>query len=174
MVIDVSPIIKVAGARAEIDGCVGFDGVGFLGETYTFPKPLRIKGEIYNNGKALSLCARVTGLMRTECARCLREIEVGVDYEINELLERAEDGAEPEDGDVILFEGHEVELDEIAEDNFLMNVSGRYLCREDCEGLCPVCGHDLNEGDCGCGREAIDPRWQALADILEGQSEPKA
>lgn len=171
MFIDLSSIIKVTGAKKEIDGAVGFTNAEFLGETYRFPEPLRIKGEIYNNGKSLVLSAKVTGTMKTECGRCLKEIEVAVDYDIHELLSRAEDGADPEDEDIILFEGHEVELDEIAVDHFLMNVSGKYLCKEDCKGLCPRCGHDLNEGDCGCDREVIDPRWQALADILNQQKE---
>ncbi|MGN1116913.1 MAG: YceD family protein [Candidatus Ornithomonoglobus sp.] len=169
MLIDLSSIIKVTGAKLTLDGNVGFDNAQFLGETYRFPKPLKINGEIYNNGKSLVLDARVTGSMKTECARCLKEIDVDVDYDIHELLSRVEDGADPKDEDIILFEGYEVELDDIAADNFLMNVSGRYLCREDCKGLCPECGHDLNEGDCGCDRDVIDPRWQALADILNQQ-----
>ena len=51
--------------------------------------------------------------------------------------------------------------------NFLMNVEGKYLCSEDCKGLCQHCGADLNEGDCGCSQENIDPRWAALVDIME-------
>ena len=75
------------------------------------------------------------------------------------------------DGEIILFDGYEVDLSEVVRDRFLMNISGRYLCSEDCKGLCPVCGHDLNEGDCGCSGETIDPRWQALADILNQQND---
>lgn len=168
MLVDLSPIIKVTGAKIELDNEVGLKDAEFLGETYSFREPLRIKGEIYNNGQSLTLAAAVSGIMQTECARCLKPIEVNVDFEINELLSRAEDGAK-EDEDIILFDGYEIELDEIVTDNFLMNVSGKYLCNEDCAGLCPKCGHDLNESDCGCDREYIDPRWQALADILNQQ-----
>lgn len=168
MLVDLSPIIKVTGAKIELDNEVGLKNAEFLGETYSFSEPLRIKGEIYNNGQSLTLAADVFGRMHTECARCLKPIELDVDFEINELLSRAEDGAR-EDEDIILFDGYEIELDDIVTDNFLMNVSGKYLCSEDCAGLCPKCGHDLNEGDCGCDREYIDPRWQALADILNQQ-----
>ena len=51
-------------------------------------------------------------------------------------------------------------------DNFLMNVEGRYLCSEDCKGLCPQCGADLNVEECGCNNENIDPRWSTLIDIM--------
>ena len=60
-----------------------------------------------------------------------------------------------------------VDIDDIVANNFLMNVEGKYLCSEDCKGLCQHCGADLNEGDCGCSQENIDPRWAALVDIME-------
>ena len=60
-----------------------------------------------------------------------------------------------------------VDIDDIVANNFLMNVEGKYLCSEDCKGLCQHCGADLNEGDCGCSQENIDPRWAALVDIIE-------
>ena len=172
MKVDVSAIMKVAGASVAVNGSVGFDSAGFLGESYTFEEPLAVKGEIYNNGQTLTLDIHVSGSMKTECSRCLKEIRADVDFDIEEFLSRSDtDKEQPEDEDVILFEGHEVELDPIVHDRFLMELSGRYLCSEDCRGLCPVCGHDLNEGDCGCSREQIDPRWQALADILAQQKD---
>ena len=170
MLVDLSSIIKITGAKIALDDTVGIETAEFLGETYSFNEPLKINGEIFNNGKSLTLKARVMGKMQTECARCLKPIEVDVDFDIHELLSRAEDGAS-EDDDVILFDGYEIELDDIVTDHFLMNISGRYLCTEECKGLCPKCGHDLNEGDCGCDREYIDPRWQALADILNQQKD---
>ena len=166
MLLDVSPIIKLQGARIELDDDIGLGGAEFLGESYSFTEPLRIKGEIYNNGQSLTLNARVTGRMETECARCLAPVEADVDIEIHELLSRTEDGAS-EDEDIILFDGHEVDLDEIVADNFLMNTSGKYLCSDDCMGLCPVCGKNLNEGDCGCDSGYIDPRWLGLKEIID-------
>ena len=166
MLTDVSSILKIQGAKLELDSEVGLSGAEFLGERYSFTKPLRLTGEIYNNGQSLTLAAHAAGRIATQCARCLKPIEADVDFDIHELLARAEDGAD-EDGDIILFDGHEVDLDDIVTDNFLMNISGKYLCRDDCKGLCPVCGHDLNEGDCGCDSEYVDPRWQALKDILD-------
>ena len=169
MLLDVSPIIKIQGAKIELDEEIGLDSAEFLGESYRFNEPLKIKGEIYNNGQSLTLNARVTGRIETECARCLEPTEADVDIEIHELLSRAEDTT-ADDEDIILFDGHEIELDDIVADNFLMNTSGKYLCREDCAGLCPVCGKNLNEGECGCGSEYIDPRWLALKDILDRES----
>lgn len=165
MKIDLSSVIKVTGAEIAIDGEVGFSDAQFLGENYRFSEPLKIKGRVYNNGKTLALELDVTGEMETNCARCLEPLMADVSYSIHELLSQREDGAK-EDEDIILFDGYEIELDDIIEDHFLMNVSGKYLCDEECMGLCPHCGKNLNDGDCDCNKEYIDPRWQALADIL--------
>lgn len=170
MIVDLSSIIKVTGAQIELDGFVELNEAEFLGECYRFDSPLKITGRIYNNGQSLTLDARVKGKMKTECARCLKEIEEDVDFDIDELLSKNEEGVDA-DGDLILFDGHQIDISGIVADRFLMNISGRYLCDEDCKGLCPVCGHDLNESDCGCNNEYIDPRWQALADILNQQND---
>ena len=175
MKVDVSSILKIAGAKVGVNGHVNFKSADFLGESYVFEEPLAVNGEIYNNGQTLTLEARVTGKMITECARCLSDVHVDVDFDIEEYLAR-DDGSERKDDeeDMILFDGHEVELDDIIRDRFLMNLSGKYLCRVDCKGLCPVCGHNLNEGDCGCEKDYIDPRWQALADIMKRQNEDES
>ena len=137
----------------------------FLGE-YRFSEPLRVEGSISNNGKALRLRANAAGRMTTDCARCTKEITVPVEFEITENLMQGE-GEAAGDEDVILFKDTVIELDDIVLDNFLMNVEGKYLCSEDCKGLCPTCGADLNKGECGCSKENIDPRWSQLLDIMK-------
>lgn len=170
MIVDLSPVIKVTGAEIKLDSIVGFSDAEFLGESYRFSKPLRVAGRIYNNGQSLTLDVNVSGTMHTDCARCLEELETKVDFSVEELLSQREEG-EAESEDIILFDGYTIELDDIIADHFLMNISGRYLCSEDCKGLCPDCGTNLNKGTCDCDTEYIDPRWQALADILKNTEE---
>ncbi len=170
MIVDLSPVIKVTGAEIKLDGNVGFSDAEFLGESYRFCEPLKVVGRVYNNGQSLTLEADVTGQMLTDCARCLDELRTDVTFSVNELLSQREEGEEQSD-DIILFDGYEIELDDIIADHFLMNISGRYLCRDDCKGLCPNCGTNLNHGECDCDTEYIDPRWQALADILKNSED---
>ncbi len=165
MTIDVSAILKETGGKMDVDGEAALSDTEFLGETYRFTAPLKIKGHISNNGKSLILNAVCEGEMITECARCMKDITVPINFLIDENLVRAGEEAS-EDDDVIVFEDTQIDLDDIAAACFLMNIEGRYLCRDDCKGLCPECGADLNEGDCGCRTDTIDPRWSALADII--------
>ena len=170
MKVDLSSVIKVTGAEVKLSSTVGFGDAEFLGETYRFIEPLKVEGRVYNNGQSLTLEANVSGRMVTECARCLDEVEADVEFSVHELLSQREEGAD-EDENIILFDGYEIELDDIIADHFLMNISGRYLCSDDCKGLCPVCGQNLNHGECDCDNEYIDPRWQALADIMNQTKE---
>lgn len=170
MKVDLSSVIKVTGAEVKLSSTVGFGDAEFLGETYRFIEPLKVEGRVYNNGQSLTLEANVSGRMVTECARCLDEVEADVEFSVHEFLSQREEGAD-EDEDIILFDGYEIELDDIIADHFLMNISGRYLCSDDCKGLCPVCGQNLNHGECDCDNEYIDPRWQALADIMNQTKE---
>lgn len=170
MKVDLSSVIKVTGAEVKLSSTVGFGDAEFLGETYRFIEPLKVEGRVYNNGQSLTLEANVSGRMVTECARCLDEVEADVEFSVHELLSQREEGVD-EDEDIILFDGYEIELDDIIADHFLMNISGRYLCSDNCKGLCPVCGQNLNHGECDCDNEYIDPRWQALADIMNQTKE---
>ena len=166
MIIDVSSVLKEFGGIIKISGEISLADTDFLGELYHFDKPVTIAGAISNNGKSLLLKANCEGVMHTKCARCMKDIDVSVDFDVDEVLAQ-DDGTVSDDSDVILFESHEIDIDDIVLNNFLMSISGKYLCSEDCKGLCSKCGADLNEGDCGCDHNEIDPRWAALADLIK-------
>lgn len=163
MTIDISPILKEIGEKIDIDGSVKLADTDFLGE-YHFKEPLLIKGNISNNGKSFTLKAMAEGSMITNCARCMKEITVPVKFRITEDI--AKGNSEDYGDDTVIISDNTFEIDDIVRDNFLVNIEGKYLCKEDCKGLCPTCGKDLNEGDCDCQKESIDPRWSALLDIM--------
>ena len=64
------------------------------------------------------------------------------------------------------LEGYHLDVDKLLFGEALLNWPSRVLCREDCKGLCPVCGHNLNEGDCGCDRSQLDPRMANVLDVF--------
>lgn len=165
MTIDVSGILKEFGGKIEVNGEVRISEVEFKGERYILEEPLKVNGTISNNGKALVLTADVEAQMRTQCARCLDDIVVDAGFSVEESFVQSESKV-PEDDDIIVFDGYTIELDDVIEDNLIMNIEGRYLCDEDCKGLCPQCGANLNNGECGCDKEFIDPRWAGLADLM--------
>ena len=109
----------------------------------------------------LELSAHVEGTFHTNCARCLKELELPLSFDFTETLTQNSEEIDDKDS-VIVFSGTTVDLSEIVSSNILLNLSYKYLCSEDCRGLCPKCGADLNDGPCGCEDDEIDPRWEKL------------
>jgi len=84
------------------------------------------------------------------------------------VLAKAGGDLGPEDSDevVLLPSGvQEIDISGQVREALLLALPMRLLCREDCRGLCPECGADLNEGPCDCRREAADPRWGPLQEL---------
>ena len=80
---------------------------------------------------------------------------------------RDEEQHELQEADLNLsvFDGQGIELDDLVKEEILLAVPGHILCREDCKGLCPVCGIDRNRESCDCGTGQIDSRWEKLKDL---------
>jgi len=72
-----------------------------------------------------------------------------------------------EDLGVVEVEGEWLETEPLVAEQVLLQRPTHPLCREDCRGLCPRCGQNLNEGDCGCAEREVDPRWAPLAALSE-------
>lgn len=144
MTIDVSTILKELGGKIDINGDVEMSDTDFLGEMYHFNEPVKVSGSVSNNGKSLILKANCTGHMTTQCARCMKDIVVDIDFDIDENLAQ-DDGSVSSDDDVILFEDVKIDIDDIVANNFLMNVEGKYLCSEDCKGLVSIAVRTLTK-----------------------------
>lgn len=166
MIVDVSNILKEVGAKVDVDCDIDFVKTEFLGGEYKFTSPVTVKGVIKNNGESLTFIAECASTFNTQCARCGRDIEVGMSFVIDENLMQSDGEIESEDTDTVFFEDGIVEIDDIVLNSFFMNENGKHLCSDNCKGLCPECGCNLNDGHCDCNNEEIDPRWDALVDIM--------
>lgn len=154
---------KLAG---NYGGCVPFEGTANLDDDESFPKPVTYSGEIRNHLGILRLTGTIKATYSTCCARCLEPLEIPLEAGTDTLLTYDESAVESED-EVFLLEGEEVEVEEILIPALLLQIEMVYLCRPDCKGLCPVCGADRNQQDCGCAEKKIDPRLAVLGALLE-------
>ncbi len=164
MKIDVSKIVKAEGAAQAVSAEIPFDVIEFNGQRFLFISPMRVEGTIKNAGGNLYLDAAVDAEFKTECARCLKEITESFSFDVNEAFSQTESG---EDSVFLPIVSNTVDLKSAVEENFCTSVPFVFLCGDDCKGLCPECGRDLNEGDCGCEDEAIDPRLAGLKAFLK-------
>ena len=101
-----------------------------------------------------------------ECRRCLRPIAGLVSSHVRELYEERSDGEE-----TYPLRGDQVDLAALARDAVLLELPQAPLCTDDCLGLCPECGANRNESDCGHVISTTDPRWAALDALRTEESE---
>ena len=116
---------------------------------------------------------RLYALATLSCSRCLELVSVPLDVELEEIFTPTIDiltgrpvKSEEEDRALWIDDRHLLDLGEVLRQDVLVALPMHVVCREECRGLCPVCGQNLNQGSCGCTPEP-DARWAALLDLLK-------
>ena len=170
MKLNLTHIAREPGAVLPFDYELDLSPVEWNGQR-PFADAVRVAGRVRNMAGAMVLTARLNGELSLVCDRCARpfEREKTVEYETL-LASELENG---ESDDIVLLDGEGVlDLDALMEEIYLLEMDTKTLCSEDCKGLCPGCGADLNRESCRCKKE-IDPRLAKLAQLLEDRGDDK-
>jgi len=137
-------------------------------------EPLGLDVEVTNPAAGTYvMTAELTGQVMAPCRRCLEPTAVEIEERFRIVYrERSRDLEDEETGDIdlVLIErgANEIEIDSVVRDRLFLETNRYPLCRRDCEGICPRCGQDWNEGDCDCEFDTVDSRWKALEELREG------
>ena len=135
----------------------------FAGLDIALAGPVRVGGRLQATGEdRFYWHGTLHTVVAAECRRCLTPVSVPVAADIGALF--AADAVDDPDAYPLPPHATEVDLRPAVREELVLAAPGYVVCREDCRGLCPRCGKDLNAGPCGCG-PAADPRWRALADL---------
>lgn len=116
-------------------------------------------------GKA-RLEGKVSLKVQGACDRCLTPVPVELNLDFGQQEISFQTGLE--EG---YMEGSCLDTEAFVHNEILVSWPGKILCREDCRGICPVCGRDLNKGDCGCDTFVPDPRMAVIQDIFHADKE---
>ncbi len=125
----------------------------------------------------IEVTATVVAPWSGECRRCLKPVGGRIEAHVREMYRPRPPGEPPdEDEETYPLSGELLDLRPLVRDAVLLELPIAPLCREDCAGLCPTCGADLNEGPCSCPPAGGDPRWAVLDALRESErgSEPGA
>lgn len=125
-----------------------------------------INGFIVNNGKLLEIEGTIHVKALLSCGRCLEQFEAEFEIPFHELL-KEDMSADHQQDDFIVFQGDEIDISDLVRETIVLSEPLRTVCSEECKGLCPSCGINLNIASCGCAKDSIDPRLAALKKLLE-------
>jgi uncharacterized protein len=154
---------------ALVDGCLSADDDVWQEADVLPADCVRATGRLSKAGSGRYYWSgRISGTASLTCRRCLAATSANVAETVHAVFAEADDD-EVDDPDVyrIPARGHVVDLRPAIREQWLLSVPSYALCRDDCKGLCPRCGADLNTGTCDCAPTSRDDRLHAVRQISE-------
>lgn len=168
--INIAKIRNNVGAEEKFSFDVGSDEVSLPG--WRILEPIKVEGTVTNKDGHLLLKGRILGELLGSCVRCLADVTEKLDISFEEkLLYQADTGRFSDlafgelEEEYTVYDGDVFDFTDLLAENIFASLPSKVLCREDCLGLCPHCGHNLNEGQCDCVFEDIDPRLAILTKL---------
>lgn len=169
------------------------DVLGHQGQDTGFraDRPAELTASLRKVSGGVLLKGELTPHLTAPCKRCLKDVAMDLPVRFTLHLvpeppkareEEGEGGGEPaedaksqrrdsggsfamQDVDREYFDGRTIDLDPIVREQVLLSLPVSVVCKDECKGLCPSCGQDLNEAECGCERKVVDPRLAVLKSI---------
>lgn len=164
MVVDLKHIFVKDNSAMPLKYALDLSDIDYMGE-YPLKKPVEIVGEITNKASLVRLEAEITFEFDASCDRCGTRTAKTHTLTVSKSL--ATSIEEEESDTIITVPDMKLNLDELIYSETVTNLPMKHLCDENCKGICSKCGKNLNEGECGCQKKEIDPRLEALADLLK-------
>jgi uncharacterized protein len=164
---NVADLLRRPGSTRAVHLEVPVPGLENPATTVDADQPLTIDLRLESLSAAIVASGRVRGRWRAVCSRCLTPLEADFDLALREVFEE-----DPVEEETYPLRQDEIDLEQPLRDLVVPELPLVPLCDEDCQGLCPSCGANLNAvssgdtpeppGHCDCGSELSDPRWDAL------------
>ena len=171
MLVDLSDVLTTEGKVWETEVFIGLES--FSAKAGTFPitekSPFRLRVSNLEAGK-VRMIGDARLVLKTECDRCLTDVLTEVKISVDRIAVSPDVESEEEE-DRQFMEDYQLDVDALVQSEMIVNWPFKILCKEDCKGICPKCGQNLNMGMCGCDTFVPDPRMAVLKDIFESNKE---
>ena len=165
MLLNVKPILHTPGKRMDFQFSMDLSDLEFAGR-YPVTQPVEVTGQVRNTADVLELELTARTTLDAVCDRCGKAFPQEKEVTYQCLL--AEELQNEDNDEIVLLEDGQADVGDLARTAFILGMDTKTLCSEDCKGLCPRCGADLNLGPCSCQKET-DPRLAVLAKLLENK-----
>lgn len=146
MLINLRQLYEIVGEKQIVDYAVAAERLDEV-KGYSFACPVTVKGTIVNRAGIVFLDYSVEFTLSAVCDRCLLEFERTYNWSFEHILVRQ---TNTDNDEYIVTESDSLDMDELAVMDILLQIPSKMLCKDDCKGLCPHCGTDLNNNDCDC------------------------
>lgn len=163
MSIDLKQLFEIVGDVLKLDYNLDLNEYELFG-TKPFFVPIKVVGQFENKAGVLFLNFTATFNIRVNCDRCLDEFEREFKYSFEHILVTE---LNTDNDEYIVVPHRLLDLDDLVLSDILLNLPSKLLCKEDCRGLCTVCGQNRNRVHCDCTNKQVDPRFSVLDKLLK-------
>lgn len=146
MVINLKKVFNISGETQSFDVTVPQSDITDI-HCYDFATPIHIKGEAFNRAGIVKIKFTTEFTLNLICDRCLKELERSYVYDFEHIVVTS---LNHDNDEYIVAKNESIDLKEIAVSDLLLQLPTKMLCDDNCKGLCPVCGCNLNESQCDC------------------------
>ncbi|MBE6752603.1 MAG: DUF177 domain-containing protein [Ruminococcaceae bacterium] len=163
MIIELESIFNTDGSSYEFDYELSLSHIDVAGVN-PLKSPVKVNGVVKNNTGIVTLMANVELVYSAFCDRCAEETEKTYNYNFSHNLIASL--SNEDNDDFLVVSDMRLDLDELIEEDVNLELPTKFLCNDDCKGICSMCGKNLNKDQCDC-KKPIDPRLEGLLQFLE-------
>lgn len=164
MLLELKQVFLNEGEQKSVDYSLSLDKIELDG-FYPFKTPVKVTATAKNRAGLVDLLIHTEFTYSRNCDRCFEPVQRQMSYDFSHRLVTSLVGEG--DDDYIEAPDFTVELDDLITADILLELPNKFLCRDDCKGLCQKCGSNLNKGDCDCDKRNIDPRLEILKQLVD-------
>jgi uncharacterized protein len=168
-------LARIHGPRSRVDR--RYEASAFLAwhEDFRVVDRVELGMDIAKADSRFELAGRLTAVLELSCSRCLEPLRWPVDATFRlryqpssfDVAVEGDRAVDEDDFEVAFYEGDTIDLGQLMREQFYLALPMKPLCRDECRGLCPVCGANRNTTTCACDAAWGDPRLAGLKDLLK-------
>lgn len=167
MYINLSTVFSQDEKVYYFEGKIEDEDLNNLTEEFSIVEPIHYKGEIYRVQREYLVNADIKYTYTTRCDRCLKTIEKDAKTTLSGKLTHDDLDEFEEDENLLHYKNNKLDIEKYILMEVVSSLPMKSLCDEECKGICSICGKDLNDGECDCEKEDIDPRFEKLKNFFE-------
>lgn len=162
-ILELESIFNNEGSQLAINHKVDMSDYDIAG-VHPISVPVKVTGAVKNKTGIVTIEANAKVTYKANCDRCATPVEREYNIKVNHtLVTQLNDDS---NDDFTIIKTMRLDLDEMVKEDVLLYLPVKFLCKDDCKGLCPMCGQNLNEASCSC-EKPIDPRLEVLKQLLD-------
>lgn len=169
IIINVSDLFSFEKEKIALEDEYQLEPISYAGEEIVFLSPLKAKASLIRIKSGILLEGKISAEVELTCSRCLKRFPLKVESRIRETFASRENLYLFEDEETVkeISPERTVDIEPSIREMMILSLPAKPLCEQECKGLCPVCGENLNEHQCGCETEFIDERLKILKKLKD-------